>query len=54
MKPHEVKPGLVCRARLQGRTVPVKVEREAIGGGWWVRNMVTLRVVKIKSAGVLS
>ena len=50
MKKREVQLGGVYLAKVSGRIVPVRVDREALRGGWHATNLATGRVIHLRSA----
>lgn len=53
MKKKDVQVGKTYEAKISGRLVPVRLDREYSFGGWIATNLVTNREVRIKTAAKL-
>lgn len=50
MKSTQVEVGATYSAKVSGQLVPVRIESEAVGGGYWGRNLQTSRTIRLRSA----
>lgn len=50
MKKAEVQLGATYTAKVSGRLVHVRIDRESVYGGWDATNLVTNRSIRIRSA----